>query len=49
MNTLTDSERQVLETIQQQSMLEQVQSWSAVNSGSGKLDGLAMTKDGRVV
>ena len=43
MNTLTDSERQVLETIQQQSMLEQVQSWSAVNSGSGNLDGLAMT------
>ena len=43
MNTLTDSERQVLETIQQQSMLEQVQSWSAVNSGSGNLDGLALT------
>ncbi|MBP6441917.1 MAG: M20/M25/M40 family metallo-hydrolase, partial [Sphingorhabdus sp.] len=43
MDTLTDSERQVLETIQQQSMLEQVQSWSAVNSGSGNLDGLATT------
>lgn len=43
METLTDSERQVLETIQQQSMLEQVQSWSAVNSGSGNLDGLALT------
>jgi glutamate carboxypeptidase len=43
MDTLTDSERQVLETIQQQSMLEQVQSWSAVNSGSGNLDGLALT------
>lgn len=42
MNTLADSERQVLETIQPQSMLEQVQSWSAVNSGSGNLDGLAM-------
>jgi glutamate carboxypeptidase len=43
MDTLTDSERQVLETIQQQSMLEQVQSWSAVNSGSGNLNGLATT------
>lgn len=43
MDTLTDSERQVLETIHQQSMLEQVQSWSAVNSGSGNLDGLAVT------
>jgi glutamate carboxypeptidase len=42
MNTLADSERQVLETIQPQPMLEQVQSWSAVNSGSGNLDGLAM-------
>ena len=43
MDTLTHSERQVLETIQQQPMLEQVQSWSAVNSGSGNLDGLALT------
>jgi glutamate carboxypeptidase len=43
MHTLTDSERQVLETIQQRSMLEQVQSWSAVNSGSSNLDGLATT------
>lgn len=43
MDTLTDSERQVLETIQQQYMLEQVQSWSALNSGSGNLDGLATT------
>lgn len=43
MHTLTASERQVLETIQQQPMLEQVQSWSAVNSGSGNLDGLALT------
>ncbi len=43
MDTLTDSERQVLETIQPQPMLEQVQSWSAVNSGSGNLDGLAVT------
>lgn len=43
MHTLTDNERQVLETIQQQSMLDEVQSWSAVNSGSGNLDGLATT------
>lgn len=43
MHTLTASERQVLETIQQQPMLEQVQSWSAVNSGSGNLDGLTVT------
>ena len=43
MHRLTDSERQVLQTIQQQSMLEQVQSWSVVNSGSSNLDGLATT------
>ena len=43
MHTLTDNERQVLEAIQQQSMLDEVQSWSAVNSGSGNLDGLATT------
>ena len=43
MHTLTDSERRVLETIQQQPMLDEVQSWSAVNSGSGNLDGLATT------
>jgi len=43
MHTLTDSEQQVLETIQRQSMLDEVQSWSAVNSGSGNLDGLATT------
>ena len=43
MHTLTDNERQVLETIQQHSMLDEVQSWSAVNSGSGNLDGLATT------
>jgi glutamate carboxypeptidase len=45
MLTLTDSERQVLETIQQRSMLDQVQSWSAVNSGSSNLDGLATTAE----
>lgn len=43
MHTLTASERQVLETIEQQPMLEQVQAWAAVNSGSGNLDGLATT------
>jgi len=43
MHMLTDSERQSLETIQQEQMLDQVLSWSAVNSGSGNLDGLAMT------
>jgi len=43
MYMLTDSERQSLETIQQEPMLDQVLSWSAVNSGSGNLDGLAMT------
>jgi glutamate carboxypeptidase len=43
MHTLTDSERQILETIQQRPMLDQVESWSAVNSGSGNLDGLATT------
>ena len=43
MHTLTASERQILETIQQQSMLDQVLSWSAVNSGSGNLNGLAET------
>jgi glutamate carboxypeptidase len=43
MQTLSASERQVLDTIEQQPMLDQVQSWSAVNSGSGNLDGLAAT------
>ncbi len=43
MHTLTASERQVLDTIDQQPMLDQVQTWAAVNSGSGNLDGLAAT------
>jgi glutamate carboxypeptidase len=43
MHTLTASERQILETIQQQSMLDQVLTWSALNSGSGNLNGLAET------
>jgi glutamate carboxypeptidase len=43
MHTLTASERQVLETIEQQPMLDQVQNWSAVNSGSDNLDGLSAT------
>lgn len=43
MHTLTASERQVLDTIHQLPMLDQVQTWAAVNSGSGNLDGLAAT------
>ena len=43
MHTLTASERQVLDTIDQQPMLDQVQTWATVNSGSGNLDGLAAT------
>lgn len=43
MHTLTASERQVLETIEPQEMLNQVQTWASVNSGSGNLDGLAST------
>ena len=43
MDTLSTGEQQVLETIDQHEMLDQVQLWSAVNSGSGNLDGLAAT------
>lgn len=43
MHTLTASERQVLETIEPHEMLDQVQTWASVNSGSGNLDGLATT------
>lgn len=43
MHTLTTSERQALDTIDQHKMLDQVQLWCAVNSGSGNLDGLAAT------
>lgn len=43
MHTLSASERQALESIEQPHMLGQVQSWAAINSGSGNLDGLATT------
>ena len=43
MHTLSASERQALETIEQPPMLAQVQNWAAINSGSGNLDGLATT------
>ncbi|OYU01379.1 MAG: hypothetical protein CFE36_11080 [Sphingomonadaceae bacterium PASS1] len=45
MHTLSASERQALETIEQPNMLGQVQNWAAINSGSGNLDGLATTAD----
>jgi glutamate carboxypeptidase len=45
MHTLSASERQALETIEQPHMLGQVQNWAAINSGSGNLDGLATTAD----
>jgi glutamate carboxypeptidase len=45
MHTLSASERQALETIEQPPMLGQVQNWAAINSGSGNLDGLANTAD----
>ena len=41
MHTLTSSERQVLQTIKQRQMLDQVLTWAAVNSGSSNLAGLA--------
>ncbi|MFN3619802.1 hydrolase [Sphingorhabdus sp.] len=43
MQMVTASERQVLDTIEHQKMLDQVQAWAAVNSGSANLDGLATT------
>ena len=45
MHTLSASERQALESIEQPHMLGQVQNWAAINSGSGNLDGLATTAD----
>ncbi|MFN3451519.1 MAG: hydrolase [Sphingorhabdus sp.] len=45
MHTLSASERQALETIEQPQMLGQVETWSAINSGSGNLDGLAATAE----
>ncbi|MFC3308536.1 hydrolase [Blastomonas aquatica] len=41
--SLTASERDVLDTIDQSAMLSQVELWAAINSGSGNLDGLART------
>ena len=43
MHTLTSSERQVLQTIEQRQMLDQVLTWAAVNSGPSNLAGLAVT------
>ena len=43
MHTLTSSERQVLQTIEQRQMLDQVLTWAAGNSGSRNLTGLAAT------
>lgn len=41
--SLSASERDVLETIDQSEMLSQVESWAMINSGSGNLAGLART------
>lgn len=41
MSTLSISEQAALETIVQDRMLQQVEAWASVNSGSGNLDGLA--------
>ncbi len=43
MQSLPSHEQALLETIDQDTMLGQVQSWAAVNSGSGNLSGLAQT------
>ena len=43
MHTLSARERQALEPIEQPHMLGQAQTWAAINSGSGNLDGLATT------
>jgi len=43
MSTLSPSEQAALEIIEQGPMLQQVQDWASVNSGSGNLDGLAKT------
>lgn len=45
MHTLSASERQALDTIEQPKMLGQVKTWAAINSGSGNLDGLAATAE----
>lgn len=41
--SLTASERACLDTIDQTAMLSQVETWAAINSGSGNLAGLAHT------
>lgn len=41
--SLTASERACLDTIDQTAMLRQVETWAAINSGSGNLAGLART------
>ncbi len=41
--SLTASERACLETIDQTAMLQQVEAWASINSGSGNLEGLART------
>ncbi|MDM7957919.1 hydrolase [Blastomonas sp.] len=41
--SLTASERGVLDTIDQSAMLQQVETWARINSGSGNLAGLAQT------
>lgn len=41
--SLTASERDMLDTIDQTVMLQQVERWAAINSGSGNLAGLAQT------
>lgn len=41
--SLTASERACLDSIDQPVMLEQVETWAAINSGSGNLAGLAQT------
>jgi glutamate carboxypeptidase len=41
--SLSASERDVLETIDQSAMLSQVERWAMINSGSGNLAGLAQT------
>src|SRR5574338_1026464 len=42
MGELSPAERQTIERIEPEPMLEQVLAWSAVNSGSRNLDGLAL-------
>lgn len=43
MHTLSTSEQNALDMIDSQHLLDQVQTWAAINSGSGNLNGLAIT------